>query len=602
MAQTHIIDAAIRQRRQDFASIRNSSNEIAGHAKLFAKPAYEHLLRAEGALKRLIPFLIVAFLLVVAAARILSLTNDRGDLEARLGSATALSAAAAAGSLAAHLEAVSAGDRGRIENVLGNALPADRSDGGMILVADGNGRVFASSALASFLIGNKVSDIVGEQPELLRFGARAGVMPVNYAGDGYLAAMRRLPGGAGSVLVLSPLAAVEERWRSAVSLNVTLFIATSSILIIVLYAYFSQATRAVDADELFWNRTSGWMRRCRAGAAACGTWTWRAGGCSGRASMHEMLGLPPRDCMLSFGEAARLMHPDDNDLYAVARSIANGEIRRRSTRSSACATPTATMCGCVPAPRSSDTTSNQTHLIGIAMDVTEQHRLAQRYCGGRPAPGRRLESTSEAFVLWDKNDRLVHVQFPSISRPTGSREEVLRARHRARGGRGGLPAPDHRAAHRRRRPGRQLRRPAKCSSPTAAGCRSTSAAPATAAWSRSAPRSPCSSATRTVCANPNAADGDDRRPLRLAHGPRTPDQGAFDGQLRLSGREGARRGGQPREIGVPRQHVARAAHAAQRDPRLFRDPGKGHVRAARIGEIRGVCRATSTTAASTCSA
>ena len=29
-------------------------------------------------------------------------------------------------------------------------------------------------------------------------------------------------------------------------------------------------------------------------------------------SMYEMLGLPPRDCVLSFGDAIRLMHPDSD--------------------------------------------------------------------------------------------------------------------------------------------------------------------------------------------------------------------------------------------------------------------------------------------------
>lgn len=41
------------------------------------------------------------------------------------------------------------------------------------------------------------------------------------------------------------------------------------------------------------------------------------------------------------------------------------------------------------------------------MDVTEQHRLAQRYAEADQRLADAIESTSEAFVLWDKNDRLV---------------------------------------------------------------------------------------------------------------------------------------------------------------------------------------------------
>ncbi|MGQ3292475.1 MAG: ATP-binding protein, partial [Shinella sp.] len=42
-----------------------------------------------------------------------------------------------------------------------------------------------------------------------------------------------------------------------------------------------------------------------------------------------------------------------------------------------------------------------------AMDVTEQHRLAQRYQEADQRLADAIECTSEAFVLWDKNDRLV---------------------------------------------------------------------------------------------------------------------------------------------------------------------------------------------------
>ena len=51
--------------------------------------------------------------------------------------------------------------------------------------------------------------------------------------------------------------------------------------------------------------------------------------------------------------------------------------------------------------------SGRVHMIGIAMDVTEQHRLAQRYAEADQRLADAIECTSEAFVLWDKNDRLV---------------------------------------------------------------------------------------------------------------------------------------------------------------------------------------------------
>jgi two-component system cell cycle sensor histidine kinase PleC len=122
--------------------------------------------------------------------------------------------------------------------------------------------------------------------------------------------------------------------------------------------------------------------------------------------MYEMLGMVPQDGILSFGDAARLMHRADKSIYSLARTIAKGGMRQMDQ---------------VFRMRHADghyvwmraraqlikTSSGRTHMIGIAMDVTEQHRLAQRYAEADQRLADAIESTSEAFVLWDKNDRLV---------------------------------------------------------------------------------------------------------------------------------------------------------------------------------------------------
>ena len=54
---------------------------LAGNARIIAEPAYRRLLAAEPILRRSIPKLIVIFLLVVAAARVMSLMAWRDDIE-----------------------------------------------------------------------------------------------------------------------------------------------------------------------------------------------------------------------------------------------------------------------------------------------------------------------------------------------------------------------------------------------------------------------------------------------------------------------------------------------------------------------------------------
>jgi two-component system cell cycle sensor histidine kinase PleC len=135
------------------------------------------------------------------------------------------------------------------------------------------------------------------------------------------------------------------------------------------------------------------------------------------------------------------------------------------------------------------TNAGRVHMIGIAMDVTEQHRLAQRYAEADQRLADAIECTSEAFVLWDKNDRLVmcnaHFQqaygLPDRVLVPGTERAAVNAAAARPSSSGASPMPTASNIRARR----------KCSLPTSAGCRSTSGAPATAAWFPSAPTSPC---------------------------------------------------------------------------------------------------------------
>src|SRR2546426_145701 len=70
-------------------------------------------------------------------------------------------------------------------------------------------------------------------------------------GSRALATVDNLDSAFGSVALVEPLANVYDNWRADVSLNVSIFIGTSAILLVILYAYFSQSTRAVEADRIY---------------------------------------------------------------------------------------------------------------------------------------------------------------------------------------------------------------------------------------------------------------------------------------------------------------------------------------------------------------
>src|SRR5690606_12981870 len=110
-------------------------------------------------------------------------------------------------------------------------------------------------------------------------------------------------------------------WRKTVALNVTLYVATAAILLIILYAYFGQAARAQAADRLYMEaheRVDLALVRGR-----CGLWDWDMvrGRMFWSRSMYDMLGYEPSDSMLSFGSVAEIIHPDDADLFELANRI-----------------------------------------------------------------------------------------------------------------------------------------------------------------------------------------------------------------------------------------------------------------------------------------
>jgi two-component system, cell cycle sensor histidine kinase PleC len=395
------------QARPRFPGTGSWDAGLAGHAKLFARPTYRQLLLAEPILKKSIPILIVAFLMVVAAARFIDMMHQRDDALEAARQATLITATAAAAAFVDDAQGVSVGARWDTEARLNRMLPTDHlPDGRFVLVGDARSRVFASTPGGAALVGQSAHEIAPEGSALWRFGRQAGVGTLDHAGTRYFVVVSHLPEDNGSVLVLSPVGPILDDWRRAVSLNVSLFAATSAVLLVILYAYFSQATRAREADDIYMEshlRVDTALSRGR-----CGLWDWdmARGRMYWSRSMYEMLGLPPRDCVLSFGDAIRLMHPDDSDLYSIARSIARGETKQvdqvfRMRHADGHYVWMRARAQVI------DRSSTQTHLIGIAMDVTEQHRLVQKTAEADQRLFEAIESTSEAFVLWDKNDELV---------------------------------------------------------------------------------------------------------------------------------------------------------------------------------------------------
>jgi two-component system cell cycle sensor histidine kinase PleC len=122
--------------------------------------------------------------------------------------------------------------------------------------------------------------------------------------------------------------------------------------------------------------------------------------------MFEILGLQPRGGLLSVGEVMALIRPGDADLVAIANQLVKDgagqldhEFRMRHAEGH--------LVWIRARGEVVRDVDDALHLVGIAVDVTEQKRLAE---ASRTADIRlrdAIEVISEAFVLWDSTNRLV---------------------------------------------------------------------------------------------------------------------------------------------------------------------------------------------------
>jgi two-component system cell cycle sensor histidine kinase PleC len=377
---------------------------LAGNVKMIAEPAYKRLLAAEPYLRRSIPTLIMIFLVVIACSRVLSLTTQREEIERSARTALALAAGRAADAieLAGGFRELSA-TQDLLDGFARNGLLSPQH---VLAVTDGDLKLAAATENARNWVGRPLDSLFSGGQPLFLFGERAGVLDVSVAGQPWLAALDMTRSRDAGALVMVSQDAVLAQWRKSVSLNVTLFVLTATVLIVILYAYFSQASRAAAADRLYLEaheRVDLALVRGR-----CGLWDWdmARGRMYWSRSMFDMLGYQPCEAMLSFGEVAKIIHPDDGDLFELANRIVARETSQidqvfRMRRADG------QWVWMRARAQVTDPEAPEVHLIGIAVDVTEQRHLAHRSEVADLRLRTAIESIGESFVLWDSNQRLV---------------------------------------------------------------------------------------------------------------------------------------------------------------------------------------------------
>jgi two-component system, cell cycle sensor histidine kinase PleC len=410
--------------RAEVASASVNSDSIKGLAQSIAKPAYRRLLTAEPALRRAVPALIIAFLLTICVGAIVQVLDHRrqaiSDIVKQIeGSADFLV------DRLERLEQPKAGSERRLQTELERVMPSwARAPGRQVLIANGegvivagirhevvtnaDGTISATAPLEAGMVGRRLIDVLGPAQPLTTFGAAAGVLEIPLAdGSPAFGTVRSLHGSHGELAIIHGRAEALAAWASDTALTVTLSATTGFVVLILGFAFHWQATRAREADTIYEtvrSRIDTALNRGR-----CGLWDWDLA--RGRVfwshSMFAILGLKPRDTLLSFGEVDALVHPEDIHLYELAAQLADATatlVDHAFRMRHANGNWVWLRARCELVQQSGE---GGPHLIGIAVDITEQKTLVERTVEADLRLRDAIETIPEAFVVWDAQNRLV---------------------------------------------------------------------------------------------------------------------------------------------------------------------------------------------------
>ena len=388
------------------ACVSTRAGTILGITRSLAHPALRRFEWAEPWLRLAVPALLVVFLLTLAASAYTQVRDGRESaLLDAVGDVDVLATLAA---VQLSRDVPVGGRPSASERLVGfaNVLPPSAlARGRTLLLADGGGRLVAAHPPVLGLPAT-LGDLLGEGQPLTTFADRAGVMAVTL-GDGTEAiATVRLAGG-DQLAVIQATSHLLGPWRSRTLGQVTLLLAAAAVVVGVGGAYFLQANRARSADDVcgkLEQRIDSALSRGR-----CGLWDWdiARGRIYWSASMYEILGYERRDEFLSFGEVDAMLHPEDADFLALAEGLAGSRVvhvdhdfRIRDGRGE-------WVWLRARAELTTDPDDGGRHLVGIAVDITEQRGLAERSAMADMRLRDAVEAISEAFVLWDADNRLV---------------------------------------------------------------------------------------------------------------------------------------------------------------------------------------------------
>ena len=386
------------------------SDSIKGLAQSIAKPAYHRLLTAEPALRRAVPTLIIAFLITIclgAFVQVLDQTRQKHK-------ATERDLVALADYLAERIDRLASMGQDRLHNIerlqflLPDLVPLWGIAAGRHVIVSGADRRILARVPTEAGLGDTdgILDAVSSAQLLAAPSLQGSVIDLTLAnGNHALTTTLNIKAIPGRIIVLQERN--EPIWGSDSALSVTLSATTGFVVLILGFAFHWQSTRAREGDlinDAVRGRIDTALNRGR-----CGLWDWdlSRGRIFWSQSMFTMLGLNSRSDLLTFGEVNALVKSDDINLFEIADQLISGEIHHIDQTFRMQHTDGHWIWLRVRCELSQGASDAGLHLIGIAVDITEQKSLAEKTVEADLRLRDAIETIPEAFVLWDASNRLV---------------------------------------------------------------------------------------------------------------------------------------------------------------------------------------------------
>ncbi len=378
-------------------------NTIMGVARSMTHPLHLALHRSEPWLKLAIPVLVAVFAVMLGFAGTMLHTASKADkLEDAVNDMDVI-AALVTRQLAGEAAAITAkGGRQALSGLHQHTFAGGRQ----IVVTDANGTIIAADPPLP-PAHKQLLDVLGPSQPLTTFADKAGVIILTAPSGPMLATVRALPAPLGQVAVLQPVGEALQTTQNRGRLVLLLLGSSVLVLSVLTLAFLVQTRRAHAADEDC-DRV-----RERIDAALncgrCGLWDWdlARGAIYWSDSMYALLGHNRQGELLSFGEVNALVHPEDADLYEIANLLSAGDrteiahdFRIRDKNND-------WIWLRARAKLVTDRASGARHLVGIAVDITEERRMAAETATADIRLWDAIETLPEAFVLWDAQQRLV---------------------------------------------------------------------------------------------------------------------------------------------------------------------------------------------------